>query len=254
MIARAVDEPAARAADGRTDARRGRRREGRDPRVDAAPGGRWPGHRVRVVGPGRGPAPRRRASSSWRAAGSPRTVAAADATDDALASAASAMPDETAEVPMHAPSRRAASRIASLVHPPARPHRARRPRRSSSRCLSPEFLTTGNLSILVKHVAINAILAIGMTFVILSGGIDLSVGSIAGLCGMVAGYLLSRGLTLPAAGRRRSIFTRLARRGDRARGRHGCSARSMAGWSRGCASRRSSRRWACSTSRAAPRC
>ena len=66
--------------------------------------------------------------------------------------------------------------------------------------LSPEFLTNGNLSILVKHVAINAILAIGMTFVILSGGIDLSVGAIAGLCGMVAGALLSRGLTVEAAG------------------------------------------------------
>jgi erythritol transport system permease protein len=66
--------------------------------------------------------------------------------------------------------------------------------------LSPEFLTSGNLSILVKHVAINAILAIGMTFVILSGGIDLSVGAIAGLCGMVAGYLLSRGLTVESAG------------------------------------------------------
>jgi erythritol transport system permease protein len=66
--------------------------------------------------------------------------------------------------------------------------------------LSPEFLTAGNLSILVKHVAINAILAMGMTFVILSGGIDLSVGSIAGLCGMVAGYLLNRGVTIHAAG------------------------------------------------------
>jgi erythritol transport system permease protein len=62
--------------------------------------------------------------------------------------------------------------------------------------LSPEFLTTGNLSILVKHVAINAILAIGMTFVILSGGIDLSVGSIVGFSGMVAGLLLSRGVVL----------------------------------------------------------
>lgn len=62
--------------------------------------------------------------------------------------------------------------------------------------LSPEFLTIGNLSILVKHVAINAILAIGMTFVILSGGIDLSVGSVVGFCGMVAGLLLSRGLVL----------------------------------------------------------
>jgi erythritol transport system permease protein len=66
--------------------------------------------------------------------------------------------------------------------------------------LSPEFLTTGNLSILVKHVAINAILAIGMTFVILSGGIDLSVGSVVGFCGMVAGLLLSRGLVLAPLG------------------------------------------------------
>jgi erythritol transport system permease protein len=66
--------------------------------------------------------------------------------------------------------------------------------------LSPEFLTTANLSILVKHVAINAILAIGMTFVILSGGIDLSVGSVVGFCGMVAGLLLSRGLVLESFG------------------------------------------------------
>jgi erythritol transport system permease protein len=66
--------------------------------------------------------------------------------------------------------------------------------------MSPDFLTTGNLAILVKHVAINAILAIGMTFVILSGGIDLSVGSIAGFCGMVAGALLSQGLVIPSAG------------------------------------------------------
>ena len=66
--------------------------------------------------------------------------------------------------------------------------------------LSPEFLTTANMTILVKHVAINAILAIGMTFVILSGGIDLSVGSIAGLAGMVAGALISQGLVLTGAG------------------------------------------------------
>lgn len=66
--------------------------------------------------------------------------------------------------------------------------------------LSAEFLTAGNLSILIKHVAINAILGIGMTFVILSGGIDLSVGSIAGLCGMVAGALLGDGLIVRSAG------------------------------------------------------
>ena len=66
--------------------------------------------------------------------------------------------------------------------------------------LTPAFMTTGNLAILVKHVAINAILAVGMTFVILSGGIDLSVGSVAGLSGMVAGGLISQGLVLHPLG------------------------------------------------------
>lgn len=66
--------------------------------------------------------------------------------------------------------------------------------------LSPAFLSSGNLMILVKHVAINAILAVGMTFVILTGGIDLSVGSVAGLAGIVAGGLIGAGLTLPAMG------------------------------------------------------
>jgi len=66
--------------------------------------------------------------------------------------------------------------------------------------LSPAFLTAANLTILLKHVAINAIMAVGMTFVILSGGIDLSVGSIAGLAGMIAGGLIDRGLVLPMLG------------------------------------------------------
>jgi erythritol transport system permease protein len=62
--------------------------------------------------------------------------------------------------------------------------------------LSPTFFTIANLSILSKHVAISAILAIGMSFVILSGGIDLSVGSVAGLAGMIMGYLLTDGIPL----------------------------------------------------------
>ena len=66
--------------------------------------------------------------------------------------------------------------------------------------LSPAFLSAANLTILLKHVAINAIMAVGMTFVILSGGIDLSVGSIAGLAGMVAGGLIDQGLMLRAFG------------------------------------------------------
>ena len=47
-----------------------------------------------------------------------------------------------------------------------------------------------------KHVALNAFLAMGMTFVIVTGGIDLSVGSIVGLCAMVAGGLILNGLDL----------------------------------------------------------
>lgn len=65
---------------------------------------------------------------------------------------------------------------------------------------APAFLTTGNIIILVKQVALNAILGIGMTFVILTGGIDLSVGSIVGLCGMIAGGLINEGLILPLFG------------------------------------------------------
>ena len=61
---------------------------------------------------------------------------------------------------------------------------------------APNFLSTANMVIMSKHVALNAFLAIGMTFVIVSGGIDLSVGSIVGLCGMVAGYLVLNGIDL----------------------------------------------------------
>ena len=61
---------------------------------------------------------------------------------------------------------------------------------------TPNFLDVPTLVILAKHAAINAILGIGMTFVILTAGIDLSVGSIVGLTGMIAGYLLTRGVAV----------------------------------------------------------
>jgi erythritol transport system permease protein len=61
--------------------------------------------------------------------------------------------------------------------------------------LSDSFLTTDNLVTMTRHVAINALLAIGMLLVILTGGIDLSVGAIVGLAGVVAGVLLE-GLTI----------------------------------------------------------
>ncbi|MBI9101821.1 MAG: ABC transporter permease [Spirochaetales bacterium] len=58
------------------------------------------------------------------------------------------------------------------------------------------FLHPLNLITISKHVAITGIMAIGMTFVIITGGIDLSVGSIVGLCGMIAGGLIHEGLIL----------------------------------------------------------
>ncbi|NDJ55961.1 ABC transporter permease [Enterobacteriaceae bacterium 4M9] len=60
----------------------------------------------------------------------------------------------------------------------------------------PNFLTASNLLIMTQHVAITGLLAIGMTLVILTGGIDLSVGAVAGICGMVAGALLTSGIPI----------------------------------------------------------
>ncbi|WBU37922.1 ABC transporter permease [Homoserinibacter sp. YIM 151385] len=56
--------------------------------------------------------------------------------------------------------------------------------------LSDSFLTLNNVITMTRHVAMNAILALGMLFVILKGGIDLSIGSTVGLSGVVAGVLL----------------------------------------------------------------
>ncbi len=62
------------------------------------------------------------------------------------------------------------------------------------------FLTASSLLLVAKHVALYGILAIGMTYVIITGGIDLSVGSIVGLSGMLAGGLINEGLVLPLFG------------------------------------------------------
>jgi ribose transport system permease protein len=56
--------------------------------------------------------------------------------------------------------------------------------------LTPHFLTVSNLLNVAEQTSINAVVAVGMTFVILSGGIDLSVGSIVALSGVVLGIAL----------------------------------------------------------------
>jgi ribose/xylose/arabinose/galactoside ABC-type transport system permease subunit len=59
--------------------------------------------------------------------------------------------------------------------------------------LSPYFLTLSNLLNIAEQTSINAIVAVGMTFVILSGGIDLSVGSMVALSGVALGLSLHEG-------------------------------------------------------------
>ena len=61
---------------------------------------------------------------------------------------------------------------------------------------SSSFLQLSTLTMVAKHVALYGILALGMTFVIITSGIDLSVGSVVGLVGMLAGGLLQEGLTI----------------------------------------------------------
>jgi ribose/xylose/arabinose/galactoside ABC-type transport system permease subunit len=65
---------------------------------------------------------------------------------------------------------------------------------------TPTFLTTNSLLLIAKHVALYGILGIGMTYVIITGGIDLSVGAIVGIAGMIAGGLINEGLTLSMFG------------------------------------------------------
>jgi erythritol transport system permease protein len=66
--------------------------------------------------------------------------------------------------------------------------------------LSPNFFTAESLILIAKHVALYAIMGIGMTAVIISGGIDLSVGSVVGLSAMIAGGLIYQGLVLKMFG------------------------------------------------------
>jgi len=54
--------------------------------------------------------------------------------------------------------------------------------------LSPYFLTPDNLLGLTRHLAEIGLIACGMTFIIATGGIDLSVGSLLGLCCIALGY------------------------------------------------------------------
>jgi ribose transport system permease protein len=65
--------------------------------------------------------------------------------------------------------------------------------------LSSDFLTVNNLLNVLRQVSINALIAFGMTFVILTGGIDLSVGSMLALSSAMVAQLMAKGVDFVSA-------------------------------------------------------
>ncbi|HHU88059.1 MAG: ABC transporter permease [Sphaerochaetaceae bacterium] len=59
--------------------------------------------------------------------------------------------------------------------------------------LSPYFFSYDNLITVIKQTSVVGIIAIGVTFVIITGGIDLSLGSLVAVSGVVAGFVLAAG-------------------------------------------------------------
>lgn len=65
--------------------------------------------------------------------------------------------------------------------------------------LSDRFLTPSNQINILRQATINGIIAVGMTLVILTAGIDLSVGSVLALSAVIGADLLKKGIPVPAA-------------------------------------------------------
>jgi ribose transport system permease protein len=60
--------------------------------------------------------------------------------------------------------------------------------------LEPKFLSSGNLAGVARQIAVITIMAMGMTMVMVAGGIDLSVGSIMALAGVAGAFVMASGL------------------------------------------------------------
>jgi putative xylitol transport system permease protein len=98
---------------------------------------------------------------------------------------------------------RMSTELTSAPLPSARPHAVRRLAARYGILISflaisvalsfanQHFLSTGNILNVLRQISINGVLAIGMTFVIITGGIDLSIGSMLALSGMVAASLVT---------------------------------------------------------------
>src|SRR6187549_489101 len=65
--------------------------------------------------------------------------------------------------------------------------------------LSDKFFTVTNGWNVMRQISVNICIATGMTLVILTAGIDLSVGSVLALCGAITASLLKNGMQFPSA-------------------------------------------------------
>ena len=66
-------------------------------------------------------------------------------------------------------------------------------------CLNCTFIAAANLMNIVRQSAVMIIVAMGVTFVMISGELDLSIGGVACLTGMVVSKLLTSGVSIPVA-------------------------------------------------------
>jgi ribose transport system permease protein len=64
--------------------------------------------------------------------------------------------------------------------------------------LSDKFFTVANGLNVMRQISVNICIAVGMTLIIITAGIDLSVGSVLALCGAVTAGLLKNGISLPS--------------------------------------------------------
>jgi ribose transport system permease protein len=65
--------------------------------------------------------------------------------------------------------------------------------------LNSRFLTLGNIINISRHMSINMIIAVGMTFCLISAGMDLSVGSVGIVAGCLAGVIMHQTANIPLA-------------------------------------------------------
>lgn len=63
--------------------------------------------------------------------------------------------------------------------------------------MAPNFNNLNNVAVIAQQITINGIVALGMTIVIMIGGMDLSVGSVLSLCGVLAGMMDNAGVPVP---------------------------------------------------------